>query len=274
MATFKKILEAVLKVLNSRIFVVGLIVVLILIGLGEYRKIVNLNRDIEHHELNQAALTDSLSFERNKNGELLVSIDGYISSEKELKGLNKGLWDEVQAQKGKVLMLTNTILGIKQDSADLAKTVDELNVLIGELQQVGDKYTAPWSIPHKYDENNFFKVNGATVVQVMSNDPFQMRHDTTYLTLFENQIDVSYGQKIEGNRLRVFIQSEYPGFTIEAMEGVLIDPDEWPSVFKPTKRHWFTGFGVGPNIVMGYDFLGQKPAFVVGLGIQYNIYEW
>ena len=273
-AGFPKILKGVWAFLNSRLFVIGLIVVILLIGLGEYKKIVDLKRKVDQHEQNISALTDSLTFERTKTGELLVSIDGYISSEKELKNLNKELWDEVHVQKGKVLMLTNTIIGIKQDSADLAETVDELNVIIGQLQQAGDKYTAPWVIPHKFSEDNFFTVKGSTVLQVLNKDPFKMRHDTTYLTGFENQIDISYGQKVENNKLRVFIVSEYPGFTVKSMEGVLIDPSEWPSVFKPAKRHWFTGFGVGPNLTMGYDFIGQKPSLVVGVGIQYNIYQW
>lgn len=276
MATFKKILEVVWKFLNSRIFVIGLIVVLILIGIGECKRIVDLNRDIVHYEQNQAALTDSLKFERGKNGELLVSIDGYITSEKELKNINKGLWDEVQAQKGKVLMLTNTLITIRLDSAALADKVDELNIIIGKLTQIGDsdRYVAPWSIPYKFDDKNYMRVGGSTVVQVINKDPFSMRHDTTYLTQFENQIDVTYGQKVENKKLRVFIQSQYPGFTVESMEGVLIDPNEWPTVFEPSKRHWFTGFGVGPNITMGYDFLGQKPAFIVGIGVHYNIYQW
>jgi len=271
---FKKFIGGVWKFLNSRVFVIILIVVLILIGIGECKRIVDLNHDIDYQEQNISALSDSLKFEKMKNGELLVSIDGYISSETELKTLNKKLWDEVRAQKGKVLMLTNTIIGIQQDSANLANTVDQLNVIISELQQIGDKYQASWSIPHTFNENNFFKVDGTTVVQVMSTDPFKMRHDTTYLTKFENQIEVAYGQKIENGKLRIFILSEYPGFTVKSMEGVLIDPNEWPSVFKPTKRHWFTGFGVGPELTVGYDFLNSKPALVVGLGIHYNIYEW
>jgi len=269
-----KTLKLIWDFLNSRIFVIILIVVLILIGVGECKRIVDLNREVDQHEQNIGALTDSLKFERTKSGELLVSIDGYISTEKELKNLNKALWDEVQGQKGKVLMLTHTIISMKQDSADLAKTVDKLNVIIGELKQSGNKYTAPWSIPHVFKGENYFTIRGATVVQVTSKDPFKMRHDTTYLTSFENQISVTYGQKVESNKLRVYIQSDYPGFTVKSMEGVLIDPNEWPSIFKPTKRHWFTGFGIGPELTIGYDFLNSKPAMVVGVGLHYNIYEW
>jgi len=267
--------KAIWAFLNSRVFVIILVVVLILIGVGECKRIVDLNHDIDQHEQNQAALTDSLKFERLKNGELLVSIDGYISTEKELKNINKKLWDEVQGQKGKVLVLTNTIIQMREDSAALAKKIDSLHVVIGKLKQISeDKYLAPWSIARGYSPGNYFKVQGSTVIQVLSKDPFEMRHDTTYLTEFVNSIDVTYGQKIENRKLRVFIQSDYPGFTVKSMEGVLIDPNDWPKDLQPDKRHWLSGFGVGPNISMGWDFLNSQPSLIVGVGVHYNIYQW
>jgi len=266
--------KAIWAFLNSRVFVIILIVVLILIGAGQCKRIVDLNRDIDYHEQNQSALTDSLKFERQKNGELLVSIDGYISTEKELKSLNKKLWDEVQGQKGKVLMLTNTIVVMRQDSTALAQAVDSLLVVIGKLQQNGNFYTAPWSIGQRFSTGNYYQIAGSTVVQVLNTDPFEMRHDTTYLTNFVNSIDLTYGQKVEDKKLRVFIQSDYPGFTVKSMEGVLIDPNEWPTVFQSEKRHWFSGFGVGPNISMGWDFLNSQPSLIVGVGVHYNIYQW
>ena len=58
------------------------------------------------------------------------------------------------------------------------------------------------------------------------------------------------------------------------MKGVLIDPNDWPDAYKPAKQHWFTGFGVGPNISMGWDFMESKPSLIVGVGVQYNIYQW
>ena len=202
--------QAVWAFLNSRLFLIILIVLLLLVGLGEYKRIVDLKQDVARHEQNNSALTDSLHFERSKNGDLLVSIDGYISSEKELKDLNRELYDEVRKQKGQILMLSNTIVTMRQDSASLAEHVDSLEVLIGELKKDGDKYTAPWSIAYNFDEKNGFKVVGSTVVQVTSVEPFEMRHDSTYLTSYENRIGITYGQKVEDNKLRVFIQSNYP----------------------------------------------------------------
>ena len=266
--------KAIWAFLNSRIFVIILIVILILIGVGQCKRIVDLNRDIDHHEQNQSAFTDSLKFERQKNGELLVSIDAYISTEKELRITNKALWDEVQRQKGKVLMLTKTIVVMRQDSAALSQSVDSLLVVIGKLQQNGDLYTAPWSISHNFSSGNYYQIAGATVVEVLNTDPFEMRHDTTYLTNFVNSIDLTYGYKVEDKKLRVFIQSNYPGFTVKSMEGTLIDPNDWPTVFQPEKRHWFSGFGIGPNISMGWDFLSSQPSLIVGVGIHYNIYQW
>lgn len=267
--------KGVWVVLNSRIFVIILIVGLALISLSWYQKIVELKTDITHHEQNASAFTDSLTIERNEKGELTTSIDGYIAGEKELKDLNKKLYDQVKGQKGEILSLTNSVIQIKQDSTDLAKTIDELNVTIGAFQEIGNnKYVASWSIPHKFDNNNFFTVNGSTEVQVTGFDPYIINHDTTYLTNFTNQINITYGQKVENKKLRIFIQSKYPGFSVKSMEGVLIDPNDWPSIFKPKKRHWFTGFGVGPNISIGRGLISGNPELILGIGLQYNVYEW
>lgn len=269
-----QVLKGIWNFLNSRVFVIIFIMALILFGVGQCKRIFDLNREIDHHLQNESALTDSLLFERKKNGELLVSIDGYISTEKELKRVNKRLWDEVQDQKGQVIMLTNTIIQMKQDSTDLSQKIDSLVVVIGALSQNGNFYTAPWLISRNYGNNNYLRLQGSTVVEVVNVVPFEMRHDTTYLRGIENSIEVTYGQKIDDDKLRVFIQSEYPGFTVSSMEGVLIDPSEWPDLFKSEKRHWFTGFGVGPELSIGWDFIQSKPALVIGAGIHYNVYEW
>jgi len=266
--------KAIWAFLNSRVFVIILIAILILVGVGQCKRIIDQNIDIDHYKQNQSALTDSLKYERLRNGKLLISIDGYISTEKELKNLNKKLWEEVQGQKGKVLALTSTIIQMRQDSAALAKEIDSLYVVIGKLKKNGNFYTAPWSIARRYSPGNYFKIVGSTVVQVINKDPFEMVHDTTYLTEFVNSIDVTYGNKVEDKKLRVFIQSDYPGFTVKSMEGVLLDPSDWPDLVQSEKKHWFTGFGVGPNITMGWDFLNSQPSLIVGVGIHYNIYEW
>jgi len=256
--------------LNSRIFVIILVVGLIIFGFTSYQNHQKLKQQAFEDTQNISALSDSISTIYNvHNGEVTAIKDSFISNEKNLKDLNKGLSDKVSEQSGEILSLTTTIIEMKQDSMELANTIDAQNVKLGEFEKIGlNKYTTTWSIPHVYDSLNFFTVDGRTTVRVASN-PFRLLHDTTYLTSFTNRIHLTYGQKFENGRLRVFVQSKYPGFTVKSMEGVLIDPNDWPSVFRPEKRHWFTGFGIGPNISVD-----RNGGVMFGIGIHYNIYEW
>lgn len=275
-SAFVQTLKGVWTFLNSRIFVIILIVVLLIFAAGECRRIQSLKDEVNVHDQNISALTDSLKFERTKNGALLVSVDGYIATEKELKKLNKNLWDEVNAQKGKVISLTNVIIVLKQDSAELAKTVDKLNTIIGAMQQINDStFVAPWTLAYTYDSTNYDVFRGRTQIGVVSKDPFVLRHKNTYLLERKTQIELTWGEKVEKGKLRIFVKSNYPGFTVKSMEGVLIDPNNNP-LFKDLmkKRHWFTGFGIGPELTTGWNILQAKPAIVVGVGIHYNIYEF
>jgi hypothetical protein len=276
METLKKIWTAVWNFLNSRIFVIILIVLLIMFGAGQCKKILDLQTEVDVHDQNISALTDSLKTERTKNGELLVSIDGYLATEKELKKLNKGLWDEVNAQKGKVISLTDLVIVLRQDSADLAKTIDKLNTIIGAMQRIDDStFVAPWTLAFTYDSTNYDVFRGRTQIGITSKDPLVLRHKNTYMLERKTQIELIWGEKVEKGKLRIFVQSAYPGFTVKSMEGVLIDPNNNP-LFKDLmkKRHWFTGFGIGPNISTGWNVLQAKPAVIIGVGLHYNIYEF
>lgn len=276
MENFKKFLAGVWTFLNSRIFVIILIVLLIMFAAGECRRIMSLKTEIDVHDQNISALKDSLKFERTKNGALLVSIDGYIATEKELKSLNKGLWDEVTAQKGKVISLTNLVVVLKQDSLQLTKTIDKLNTIIGTMLKIDDStFVAPWTLAFTYDSTNYDVFRGRTQVGISSKDPLILRHKNTYLLERKTQIELTWGEKVEKGKLRIFVKSNYPGFTVKSMEGVLIDPNNNP-LFKDLmkKRHWFTGFGIGPELSTGWNILQAKPAIVVGVGIHYNIYEF
>lgn len=275
MKSLKKILTGIWKFLNSKFFTIAVIVILLMIGTGECKRILNLKRDINTHEQNISALTDSLKFEKTKKGALLVSIDGYIASEKELKKLNTDLWQQVNDQKGKVITLSNVVIRLKQDSTELAKNVDKLKTYIGELVKIDtNHFEAPWVLAEKYDDNNFFSVTGRTRIGVLHQNPLYLVHDTTYMTGFENQIDLTWGEKVEKGKLRIFVESTFPGFTVKSMEGVLIDPNTNP-LFKDLmkKKHWFNGWSVGLGITPGIDLVNQsKFGITVGPTFTWNIY--
>jgi len=277
MEKLKLILKGIWTFLNSKFFVIVLVVLLLIIGAGECKRIIDLNQTINIHEQNISALTDSLKFEKRKNGGLLVSIDGYIATEKELKTLNKSLWEKVKGQDGKIISLNHVVMKLQQDSIMLAKTVDDLKTKIGVLTRNDDStYTAPWTLAYTYDSTNYDIFTGKTLIGVVDRDPLMLRHKNTYMTNRTTQIDLIFGQKVEKGKLRVYIQSNYPGFTVKSMEGVLIDPNTNP-LFKDLmkKRHWFNGWSVGLGVTPGIDIVNQsKFGITVGPTFMWNIYTW
>jgi hypothetical protein len=280
MATLKTIGGAIWTFLNSRLFVIGLIVLLILFAAGQCKRILDDKRKIDIHQQNISALTDSLKYERNRNGDLVISIDGFISTVKDLKELSKNLAKELSEEKGKVISIDAVVIRLRQDSLQLAKSLDKANKIIGKFKQIDkDTYEADWVIPYRYDKNpkdslNFDVFKGKTLVSVISKDPLEIRHKDTYLVNRYSSIYLVWGQKFEGNKLRVFVESPYPGLSIANMQGVLIDPSTWPNVLPTKKRHWFTGFGIGPSINTGWNILEAKPAINLGISIHYNIYNF
>jgi hypothetical protein len=243
---------------------------------GQCKRILDQNTQIQINEQNESALNDQLKTEKTKNGQLLVSIDGYIATEKELKSLSNKLWQEVNDQKGKVISLTNVVIRLQQDSIQLQKTIDHLRTVIGELRKINDStYEAPWTLAYTYDSLNYDVFAGRTQIGITSKDPLLLRHKNTYMFNRTTQISLTWGQKVEKGKLRIFVESSYPGFTVKSLEGVLIDPNTNPLMRDlMKKRHWFTGFGIGPNISTGWNVLEAKPALIIGVGLHYNIYNF
>jgi hypothetical protein len=239
-------------------------------------RIEELKRQRDISEQNDIAMRDSLKFERKKNGELEVSITAYVASVKDLKELNEDLWRRVKAQDGEVVFLNRVIMQLKQDSAQLANALDEKNKVIEKLLQIDENtYIAGWTLPFKYDSTNFDVFKGRTYIKVTNKDPLELAHMDTELLNRLTQIDLTWGQEVVKGKLRVFVTSAYPGFTVKSMEGVMIDPNDnayIKSLLK--KKHWFQGFGVGPQVTMGFNVTTGKYGLVLGGGLHYTIYRF
>jgi hypothetical protein len=262
--------------IKGKIFLALIIIALTLFSAMQCSRIRELKRQQDISDQNIIALNDTLKFERKKNGELLVSISGYIATEKELKTLNKDLWNRVQAQDGKIISLNHVIIRLVQDTATLRKYLVEKDKVIEKLLKIDDNtYAAPWSMTYKYDSTNYDIFTGKTWIGVLNKDPLELAHINTELTKRLTQIDLTWGQKVEKDKLRVFVQSNYPGFTVSQMEGVLIDPNTNPLIKKLMKeKKWFTGFSIGVGVTGGFNITTGGYGLVVGPTVIYNIYSF
>jgi hypothetical protein len=277
----KSAIKVIWNILNSKVFYVGVILIVFVLYFDQCSKKDDLKREAIKTEQNLEASLDTITTIRTKNGKLNSSISGYVSTENELKRLNTDLYDDLESQNGKVITLSNANIGLEQDKDELNKYISILEKKLGEFEKNKDgTYTADWSLTYRYDSTNFDKFDGYTTVGITQNtldkdNPFTLKHVNTELTYRKTQIDLTWGTKVENDKLRVFAESKHPAFQVSGLKGILIDPNKNKYIKSlMEKDHWFTGFGVGPNLGLGYDIIHSRTTVVLGVGIQYNIYQW
>ena len=277
MEKLKKIMQSIWTIVNSKVFllvVVGIFIFFLFRSCGNGRE---LKRQAAIKEQNIEALNDKLVIEKTKNGYLQGSINGYIAGEKELLDLNNSLSKEVSSQKGKVLSLSRTVLTLTQDKEMLEKYADSLeNVAGNPVDLGGGDYDIPWTLNYIYDSTNFDRFEGKTRINIGPTSQSPITHLTTQMISRTSSIGLTFGQKIEDDKLRVFVQSSYPGLTPSSLEGVLIDPNTSPYMKQLMKRKmWFPNvWSVGVGGTLGYDFLNNRPALVFGVNVSYSLYQW
>jgi len=266
-----KILKSIWKFFNSKIFGYTVIAVVILLLVGTCGRNSNLKEEVKRKDQNLIASNDTLKTERLKNGDLQVSINGYMANAKELESFNEDLANQVKKEKGKVITLNNIVFHLKQDTADLQAYINELLSKFETPEKVNDStWNVDWTLVYTYDSDNYDIFNGRTQVGLRGPESFlkdiTLTHNKTSLLNRDSKMSLTWGQKYEDKKLKVFAQTSHPAFQTQLLEGVYVD--------YPSKRHWFSGFGIGPSVNLGYDFLHNQPAIIVGIGLQYNIYNW
>lgn len=259
--------------IKSKVFTALIIMLLIIFAAAQCSRIRELERQQDISDQNQAALTDSVIYEKQRNKELQASITVFVSDIDNLKVLNEDLWKRIKSQNGEILDLNRAVIVLRQDSAMLAKALDEKNKIIEKLIQIdSNTYVAGWALPFKYDSTNFEVLRGKTYIQVTNKYPLELAHVDTRLLEKTTQIDLTFGHKRENGLIRVYVQTAYPGFTVKSLQGVLINPEEYSDLAK--RKHWFQGFGVGPAATMGFNATTGKYGLVLGAGIHYTVYRW
>lgn len=272
-----KILNVFWKFINSKIFLYALFALLALFVLGTCGKNSNLKIENDKHKQNIAAADGVINIYKNKNGILTAEKDVWILSKKELKKKNNELSDLADNQKGRLISLNNVVLGLKQNESILHDSINYLTSIISEPIQIDETtWSLSWELEYKWDSKNYDKFKGHTIVEVDTNT-FVVTHKNTLLDERDSRIDLTFGNKVVDGKYNVYITSKYPGLTPESLKGVFIDPNTNKDIKRLIeKRHWFTGFGVGPSFSFGYNPNPEDKPFslVIGASLHYNIYQW
>jgi len=263
-----KIIKGIWTVLNSKIFIYAMFIGFALFYINNCNN--NHQQDIIDQQ-NISALNDSLHTITMKNGDLQVSIDGYIGDSKELKKYNKQLANQLSKEKGKVVTLNNIVFNLKQDSIDLQKSLDSLKVKYGKPIQINDStWDINWALPFIYDSLNYDIYSGLTQIGLRGDKSLfkkiSLSHNKTIMLSRDSKMSMTWGQKYIDGKLKVFAETSHPAFKAQLLEGTYVDFSR--------KKHWFQGIGIGPSMDIGWDFINNKPAIVFGIGIQFNVYQW
>lgn len=273
-----------------------LIMIIVVIALGFGRSCANvrdLKRQNDIKEQNIAALTDTVKMERTKSGKLEATVAGLITSEKELKQMNIDLYNEVSDQKGKVISLNKAVIELKQNTSQLKSHINYLESVMNQPIQINDSvYNIVWQLDYEWDSINYDEFIGETTVTINPKQPtpfsfskwgkpkfeniFELRHDSTRLLERSTRIDLTFGQEIVDDKLRVFVSTKYPGFSAASLQGWMIDPNTDSDIKKLIKKKkWIPNtWSVGGGPSFGYNLLSGKPYLGIGININYNLLQW
>ena len=254
---------------NNYQLVISFILLALILSMCQRNR--TLKDNLKTKENNIEVLNDSVTTVHLKNGDLESSILGYKADYKELKYFNAVLANQVKKEKGKVITLNNIVFSLKQDREDLKKFIDSLKTIINQPIQLNDSsWVINWDLNYFYNKDNYDKYSGSTYVTIEGSPiilkSLILKHNYTELTNRDSKISLTWGQKYEDKKIHVFARTSHPAFKTQLLEGTYVD--------YPKKKHFFTGFGIGPNFTLGYDFLHNQPAIIIGIGIQYNVYQW
>jgi len=261
--------ESVKRVMNYQInFSTILIIIIIAVGLKfGWDHYMKMRTELKITQQNNEALKDSVRTTKNKLNEVVYSKQIYVAeTQKDLKNLNADLARTVRNFNGAVHSISQ-----------LEAKIDGLAGVIDNTGQVVDLPTGEkgitWNFSEKFDENNSRELAGITRFN------FNPNTDTFTPTTTEITKDMINFKLIQGLRttkdgkVEMFASSNYPGFTAQSLNSVLIDPKTHPALTKfTTQKKWhfgvYGGYGFTANLSSSEVIIGPQ----IGVGAMYKIF--
>lgn len=215
-------------------------------------------RERELAEQNMRAMTDSIRYEKTKNGELEAVKSSFVTKLEDLEAMNADLYREVKSEMGKVKSLIKAQGEIGRDSVTMANT----------LKKYPDGKTFGLTFNDNYSDT-------ALTWTLKGESKFSLENNTIFpgkTMIEENKIRVKLvmGFKENKDNYEVFARSASPLVKFNDLDGTILIPKKPDLTCPPVKNK---RFGLGPNISVG---VGQnlKPSIFVGFGLQFNIIKF
>lgn len=245
------------------IIVTVLMVIFMVLFLRECRD----NKDLKaKSEQNVSALTDKLSQERNKSGELLSRTTAFAATLDELKKLNIDLYNELKKEKGDYITFTKLQqLFNKKDTIRLTDTV---------IKYPEDIFGLKWD--YKRDTTGFYQyLSGETKCKVLYDSTKLPKDRITLLDKGTNITKNSLGfdayinvKRDQNNKVVVTAKtfndeiSIYPITTID------------PSILSPKKDNWILSTGVGAGLQKSLNSSNFNAGWGLYIVFGYRLYSF
>lgn len=229
---------------------------------------LDLKTQVKIQDMNLDALEDTVRVQKNKAGEATYVKKTLLADKNSLEKLNKDLKEELDKQKGKVIVIEKVLTETKVDT-------HYVNSYLTSYQN--GNYSLDWKYDSLFSVNNYRKFSGKSFFTV---DTINNRIIPGKTRIDQDEIGFSFitGLREKDNALEIFVTPKYPGMKITEIEGAVIDPqksDVLKTMF-PNKK-WSVGPYVGIGIGAGYGLNGNPiagPVFNIGLGVQYSLFKF
>lgn len=252
------------EILNSKLL--STLLIISFIGLGVYwgvNKFQKIKTDFKISEQNVNALKDSLRISHEKNGAISYSKQMLIAKNaRDLKDLNRELYDIVKGFKGEISELTKIVGKINNEPIiiDNTKLISFPN---------GDK-GINWEHDKIYNKDNSRSLAGVTKFKFDSISNIIIPLETI-ITRDDITFDIIQGLRTKDGKVEMFVSSNYPNFEVSELSSVVINPNSHPVLKNFTKNKKFnlgiyTGFGATINLNNSVINFGPQ----IGGGVMYN----
>lgn len=210
-----------------------LIIACLLFGLCISVKSCQQNKNA--YKNNITALTDSVSYYKAKNGEIVASktlLEGDISL---LKKANSELVEELNSMKiKKPEQVVKIVTEYIQSPSDTVWVVDSIS-----------------NVTKQFDfTNNWRSLAGNVYLQ----------NNKLGLNINKDEVYANYTLAIKDNK--AYVVCDNPYIKISDIQGITLPT--------PKTKHFY----LGPSINFGYDPIQNKPSFNIGVSVGYSLFSW
>ena len=192
------------------------------------------------YDNNIAALLDSVTYLKAKNGDLVATKLAFEGDLKLLKQVNKDLYDVIEnlKLKGSVTQVIHVDGTIENEIHDTTYVVQHDTLYKGFTKE--------------FNFNNEYRTLEGLV---------KYQQDTLGVNITKDIVNFNYNVAMDKNN-RIYVTSTNPYVKYNEITGFTVP--------KQKKKH----FSIGPSINFGYDPINNKAAFTIGGSVVYNLYQF